>query len=196
MDSTDSEEYESSSSGEGWVEMYVKKFSAPVLVIVDHFFIEDMFNLYGLAEQVKDFAESLEVIRSRSYATSFSKREETLYFLIHQRYILTKSGMDAFRALLCSGVYGKCKRVQCKGFPLLPAGLSDFPHCSNTKLFCDLCTNLYEPTGDLSTVDGCAFGRTFPHLFILIHKDLFQKRKDSEKYTPRIFGFEIERNGE
>ncbi|KAI5180632.1 casein kinase II subunit beta [Nematocida sp. AWRm80] len=196
MSSTSStEEYNSSSSWISWIEMFIKSFSNQVVCLVDQSYIDDAFNLYGLQEIAKSYESSISVLKGEK-TTGKSEAVETLYYLIHQRFITTKKGMDLMKELICSGVYGKCRRVQCCRYPLLPVGLSDQPYKHKTMLYCNHCKQIYESTDDLSLVDGCAFGKTFPHLFLLMYKTTFPHQQPDFVYTPRIFGFKIEQSKE
>ncbi|KAI5184514.1 casein kinase II subunit beta [Nematocida homosporus] len=192
MLSSSSEEYDSNlSNDDDWVDIFLKGFSKPILGKVDMMYIDDSFNLFGLADIIKEFDRSIQIIRGLA-AQRFSETDKTLYYLIHQRYILTKAGLEVMYNLINRDIYGRCQRLRCELFPLLPTGLSDYPGKSNTKLFCFQCKELYESVGELAKIDGCAFGRTFPHLFSLIYSDFFHETIKTPPYIPRIFGFQID----
>lgn len=188
--STSTDEYESSESIDEWVDLFHKRFAKPVLVQVNQTFINDQFNLYGLPDLVPGFGKSINILKG-TYQPRFSASEEKLYYLIHQRYILSKPGMDHIYDLVVEGVYGYCPRVGCRKAFLLPVGLSDLPNQDKAKLFCHCCQELYQPFEELAHIDGCAFGRTFPHFFALLYPDLFPRPAAAAKYVPRIFGFQV-----
>jgi hypothetical protein len=81
---------------------------------------------------------------------------------------------------LVDPIFGRCPSLACGGMPLLPYGDSDNYHLpshnirpdNNTrhhcaKRYCALCGALYYDLS--STVDGCAWGKTFCHLFTLVY---------------------------
>ncbi|KAI5192515.1 casein kinase II subunit beta [Nematocida sp. AWRm77] len=189
------DEYESSESNEEWVSLFHRRFTKQVLVHVTQAFIADQFNLYGLSEIFPNFNKSINILKG-TYQPKFSFQEEKLYYMIHQRYILSKPGMEHIYELVTEGAYGFCPRVSCRKAFLLPVGMCDVPSQEKPKLFCHRCTELYLPFDELAQVDSCAFGRTFPHFFALLYPELFPSLRPSEKYLPRIFGFEVEHSAQ
>ena len=125
--------------------------------------LSDSFNLFGLSEEVVEYEKTIRVLRGEKDSSNMEK-ESVLYFMIHQRYILTKQGLEAMGKIVTKGVFGGCVRVSCRGYPLLPIGSSIQPGITNAKLFCNCCKDVYESFGDLAKIDGCAFGPTFPNL--------------------------------
>ncbi|OAG29124.1 casein kinase II subunit beta [Nematocida sp. ERTm5] len=186
-----SEEYDTTSSDMDWIDRFVDGFTDQIILRVDQSFIDDPFNLFGISDIIKGYDKAIKAFRGEDIYIP-PEISVSLYYMIHQRYILTKKGLDSMHTVISSGVYGKCPRVICNGYPFLPIGLSEVPHKSNVKLFCNNCKEIYEPRNELSQVDGCAFGSTFPNLFILMYKNLFPKKKqENQKYIPRIFGFKV-----
>jgi casein kinase II subunit beta len=66
-------------------------------VEVDEEFIDDEFNLAGLSEQVDLYYDSLDMIQDIESETDYDEDAvaqcaQTLYFLIHQRYLLSRVG--------------------------------------------------------------------------------------------------------
>lgn len=172
-----------------WVLWFIQHRENKGLIEVDSSFIEDQFNLYSLNELVKDFDRSWHVIKGEKQSRS-PHNEAILYYMIHQRYLLTKQGMEKMAHRVSSRYYGTCGRVLCKSFPYVPVGLSDSPGADTVKLFCYRCGEVYIPSNHLRDMDGCAFGTTFPHLLSVMRPDLFTKEK-REGYVPRVFGFRI-----
>lgn len=70
---------------------------------------------------------------------------ETLYGLIHVRYILTSRGMNAMYEKYKECDFGRCPRVLCHGQPCLPVGTCDIPRQSTVKIFCPQCQEIYQP---------------------------------------------------
>lgn len=82
---------------------------------------------------------------------------ETLYGLIHARFILTARGMHAMLSKYTDGAFGRCPRVYCNGQTVLPVGQSDVPRCSTVKIFCPMCFDLFFPYVALFSVDPFLF---------------------------------------
>jgi len=153
-----------------------------------------------------------------------------LYLLVHQRYVLSPRGLDMVRRRFLAGqlrrrhgssgenddnsdnvdpLFGQCPRLDCGGMPLLPYGDSDQIMPSNgdrehfLKRYCGKCHEVYYNWE--STVDGCAYGSSFAHLFLLTcGTQVFGKWlqvSDGSRNThslqqmgtcvPRIFGFQL-----
>ena len=68
-----------------------------------------------------------------------------LYGLIHARYLTTSAGMARMYAKWKDRAFGCCPRVFCRGFALLPVGLSDLPEKSYVVLYCGSCDDIYRP---------------------------------------------------
>ncbi len=119
---------------------------------------------------------------------------ETLYGLIHARFILTARGMHAMLSKYTDGAFGRCPRVYCNGQTVLPVGQSDVPRCSTVKIFCPMCWDLYFPRSrSHNTLDGSYWGTTFPHLFLHTYCNLVPQR-NPERYVPRMYGFKIHKS--
>jgi len=98
---------------------------------------------------------------------------ELLYGLIHQRYIITRQGLQQMVAKYESGHFGFCPRVYCNQTRVLPSGRSDLPGVDGVKLFCPNCLDTYTPPSSrFNGVDGAFFGTTFPHLLFQQHPEL------------------------
>lgn len=166
---------------------------------VEEEFIQDDFNLTGLSSQVTYYNYALDTILDvdipegelddrQQEMVEFSA--ETLYGLIHARYILTARGLEAMRAKFMEGQFGRCPRVLCKGQHVLPAGSSDLPRCSIVKIFCPMCWDLFFPRARNHDQDGAYWGTTFPHIFLHTYHGLVPAR-NKERYIPRMYGFKI-----
>lgn len=93
-----------------------------------------------------------------------------------------------------TGLFGRCPRVNCKGFNVLPVGTSDIPKEDTVKLYCPCCKELYQPKSKYKEIDGAYFGTTFPHLFLIIFTDYLPVKSREEKYVPKVFGFKVHEN--
>lgn len=71
------------------------------------------------------------------------------------------------------------------------------------KIFCPKCQSVYQPPPIRSrshslddigsaSIDGAAFGTTFPHLFLMTFHNLVPEGLSPDsKYIPRVFGFRV-----
>ncbi|KZV77186.1 hypothetical protein PENSPDRAFT_568598 [Peniophora sp. CONT] len=145
-------------------------------------FIEDDFNLTGLNAMVPFWKEAMEMVldvdpdedSARVPDVSIVEASaELLYGLVHQRYILTRAGLQAMAEKYDQGVFGACPRVYCNGCNVVPCGRSDLPGLDTVKLYCPNCNDIYvPPSSRFQGVDGAFFGTTFAHLFFHSYRDL------------------------
>ncbi|KAH8830947.1 casein kinase II regulatory subunit-domain-containing protein [Flagelloscypha sp. PMI_526] len=145
-------------------------------------FIEDDFNLTGLNTLVPFWKEAMEMVLDVEPDDDASKipdvsivesSAEMLYGLVHQRYILTRAGLQAMVDKYESGIFGSCPRVYCVGTNVVPSGRSDIAGLDTVKLFCPNCNDIYAPPSSrFQNVDGAYFGTTFPHLFFQSYREL------------------------
>ncbi|EIW82133.1 hypothetical protein CONPUDRAFT_81679 [Coniophora puteana RWD-64-598 SS2] len=145
-------------------------------------FIEDDFNLTGLNSMVPFWKEAMEMVLDVEPDEDSSKipdvsiveaSAELLYGLVHQRFILTRAGLQAMVDKYENGIFGTCPRVYCEGCCVVPCGRSDLPGLETVKLFCPNCNDIYTPPSSrFQGVDGAFFGTTFPHLFFQSYREL------------------------
>ncbi|KAG7096886.1 hypothetical protein E1B28_004292 [Marasmius oreades] len=145
-------------------------------------FIEDDFNLTGLNTMVPFWKEAMEMVLDVEPDEEAAKipdvsivesSAEMLYGLVHQRYILTRVGLQAMVDKYEAGIFGSCPRVYCVGCNVVPCGRSDLPGLETVKLFCPNCNDIYSPPSSrFQGVDGAFFGTTFAHLFFQTYKEL------------------------
>lgn len=123
-----------------------------------------------------------------------------LYKLIHQRYILTKAGLQEMWERFEHHAFGTCPRYLCHDQSLLPVGLSNLPNKAPARGYCLNCQDIYVPPSQKhAKMDGVPFGTTFSHFLIrtaLYSND--QKARDGRKsarawqqFVPKIYGFRI-----
>ncbi|KAJ3488392.1 hypothetical protein NLI96_g2891 [Meripilus lineatus] len=162
-------------------------------------FIEDDFNLTGLNSMVPFWKEAMEMVLDVEPDEETSKipdvsiveaSAELLYGLVHQRFILTRAGLQAMVEKYEQGVFGCCPRVYCSGCHVVPCGRSDLPGLDTVKLFCPNCNDIYTPPSSrFQGVDGAFFGTTFAHLFFQSYRELapapFWKPSTSSALSPR-----------
>lgn len=168
---------------------------------VEEEYVQDEFNLSGLASQVPYYDYALDLILDSESPTSetFSEEQheliesaaELLYGLIHARYILTTRGLGVMLEKYKNCEFGRCPRVHCNGQPCLAVGTSDNPRQSTVKIYCPKCEDIYYPRSKFQgNVDGAYFGTTFPHLLLLTYPSV-RPTKPACSYVPRVFGFKL-----
>eukprot|EP01025_Chloroclados_australasicus_P009869 TRINITY_DN1382_c0_g1_i2.p1 TRINITY_DN1382_c0_g1~~TRINITY_DN1382_c0_g1_i2.p1 ORF type:complete len:325 (-),score=32.55 TRINITY_DN1382_c0_g1_i2:138-1112(-) len=200
--SESTEELSGSEEGQCWISWYCGLKGNEFLCEVDEDFVQDDFNLSGLAAQVPYYESALDrILDGQSNNLELlndeqnevvQKAAEMLYGMIHARYIITARGLNAMAEKFRRVEFGRCQRVLCNGQPYLPVGMSDIPGQSTVKLFCPKCEEIYYTISRPSSaqLDGAYFGTTFPHLLLMSYSALRPPRS-TEKYVPKIFGFKI-----
>ncbi|GAB5368964.1 hypothetical protein AAMO2058_001364500 [Amorphochlora amoebiformis] len=186
-----------------WIPWYCSLEGNEFFAEVDEQYVQDGFNLTGLGQQVVyyDYAldmildvESTDEILSDDQQEMVENDAETLYGLIHARFILTNRGLHAMLQKYRNCDFGICPRVLCKGHPTLPMGISDTLNEESVKLYCAKCGKIYNSRlSRHDHVDGAFFGTTFPSLFFLTFPELMPQGKTT-KYTPKIFGFKVHKD--
>lgn len=174
------EQYESSSSQSTttstltWITWFCSLPGHEYFCEVAEDFIEDDFNLTGLNGLVPFYKEAMEMVLDVEAddeghrvpdVSLVESSAELLYGLIHQRYIITRQGLQQMYAKFDAGHFGHCPRVYCSSTKLVPCGRSDLPGVDTVKLYCPTCVDMYvPPSSRFQGVDGAFFGTTFPHL--------------------------------
>lgn len=186
-----------------WISWFCQLKGNEFFCEIDESFIKDDFNLTGLSSGVTYFNYALDTILDENIPEGelddrqqelIEVSAETLYGLIHARYILTARGMQAMYSKFLEGAFGRCPRVYCVGQQVLPVGESDMPRCSTVRIFCPMCWDLYFPRSrNHYSLDGAYWGTTFPHLFLHSYPSVVPQRS-KEMYIPRIFGFKIHKS--
>ncbi|CAH1425022.1 unnamed protein product [Lactuca virosa] len=204
---TDSEEEESDVSGSdgeetSWISWFCSLRGNEFFCEVDDDYIQDDFNLCGLSNQVPFYDHALDLIldSESSHGDSFSEEQieqiesaaETLYGLIHVRFILTTKGLAAMLEKYKNTEFGRCPRVFCSGQPCLPVGQSDISRQTSVKIYCPKCQDIFTPQFRFQdNLDGAFFGTTFPHLFFLTYGHLKPQKTTLQEYVPRVFGYKV-----
>lgn len=169
-----------------WVTWFCELDGHEILCHVDDDFIDDDFNLTGLNAIIPCYNEALEMIKDIEPDESMTKAmmeevegyAELLYLLIHQRFILTTTGMTAVYEKYAKETYGKCPRVYCRGQQCLPVGSSNFLKHGPVQLFCPRCSDVYDAqVQKYQQVDGAAFGNVCAHLLIYAFPDMHTELK-------------------
>jgi casein kinase II subunit beta len=112
-------------------------------------------------------------MRMASDASMVEHSAELLYGLIHQRYIISRPGIQQMLEKYELQHFGHCPRVLCYGTRVVPVGRTDTPGQDTVKLFCPSCLDVYTPPNSrFQQIDGAFFGTTFGSLFFMTFPDL------------------------
>lgn len=156
------------------------------LCVVEESYANDNFNLYGLSNTTENYQQIIKMIRGQFYDYNLNLSEnqirkecESLYGLIHARYLLTFNGVKAMQTKYEKAIFGRCPRVACKRQALLPIGLSPNLGEMKVKTFCPCCLDIYDTNCEL---DGAFFGPYFPHFFMQALKNdvKFEQREPTK----------------
>ncbi|KAJ3035819.1 casein kinase 2 regulatory subunit, partial [Rhizophlyctis rosea] len=201
-----------SSSVVSWINWYCSLPGHEFFVEIPEEFIEDDFNLTGLNSIIPHYNDALDMILDleseeplvESQMTQIEAHAEALYGLIHQRFIITKQGLQAMADKYQNGDFGVCPRELCHKAFVVPCGLTDQLGKGTVKMFCPRCGDVYHPReAKFQSIDGSYFGTTFPHMLFMTYPTLAPPvhQSDSEDpnialpdyevYIPRVFGFRV-----
>jgi casein kinase II subunit beta len=186
-----------------WIAWFVGLKGNELFCEVDEDFIQDDFNLHGLASQVPYYDYALDVILDVESPADEALTEmqqdlvesaaETLYGMIHARFVLTARGLAAMHEKFKSGDFGRCPRVLCQGQHVLPVGQSDTLRTNTVKIYCPRCEDIYYPRSSRQGhVDGAYFGTSFAHVFMMQYGEAHPTAPRGE-YVPRVYGFRVHR---
>lgn len=195
-----------------WVIDYVRARPKDALLAVPRDFIGDGFNLVHLPPVVERLSGSndmsfplykaaLRVIlnteQPQDIPLAVQRAAETLYALVHGRYVTSPRGLDTVRRILMhdKDAFGKCPRPSCRGMAMLPHGES--APGRNSQRYCCSCGQVWECWD--SMVDGSAWGSSFCHLYLLTYgKGLLgggdritPHQQNPTATAPTIFGFYV-----
>ncbi|CAO3644661.1 unnamed protein product [Cunninghamella echinulata] len=185
-----------------WISWFCSQKGNEYYAEVSEDFIEDSFNLTGLSAHAPLYKEALEVIldvepeddEMSNKIPDLSLLEphaKMLYGMIHQRYILTRAGLNQMFSKYQAGEFGYCPRYHCNKCKVLPCGQHDLPRQSTVRLYCPNCKDIYIPFNiKHSNIDGAHFGTTFPHLFVQTFPEIIPQI-EQKTYVAKLFGFRI-----
>ncbi|EEQ83016.1 hypothetical protein NCER_100185 [Vairimorpha ceranae BRL01] len=182
------EESSEVSESQYWTGKFFLKKEHGFLARIPDSYINDSFNLVGLNKKISNIETCYNAILDNTTSKDILE-ESALYYLIHQRYIFTTTGLEDILEKVLNKDYGSCSRVGCST-PLIPIGGSNEPKVSSTKVYCFNCVCIYLPKGPIKGLDGCAWGKYFPHFLLITYPYKFKKKKLQE-YVPKIYGFRI-----
>jgi casein kinase II subunit beta len=146
-------------------------------------FISDGFNTFGLAvdpthakSAISQLLGSADEQSSDSFDSDSEEQiercSETIFGLVHARYIFTFEGLNEMFQKYQNAVFGVCPRWGCEDERLLPVGLTDVPGREKVRTYCPHCKQLYEADPMHENLDGAFFSRSFAHYFLMELKHL------------------------
>jgi casein kinase II subunit beta len=190
-----------------WISWFCQLKGNEFFCEVDDEYIQDEFNLTGLANMVPFYDNAIDMILdldspgqdqlTDEQARIVESAAETLYGLIHARFITTARGLKLMEQKYLDAEFGRCPRVYCGGQPVLPVGQSDIVRESSVKVFCPKCNDIFYPRSSRhKQLDGAFWGTTFPHLLLLTIHNGPTPSERLNKYAPRIFGFRVRKSAD
>ncbi|SCV00578.1 LANO_0F07580g1_1 [Lachancea nothofagi CBS 11611] len=189
-----------------WIPSFCARFGHEYFCQVPTEFIEDDFNMTGLAQEVPHYRKALDLVLDLEAMSDEEGQDseepvsrsivehaaEQLFGLVHARYILTKPGLQAMAEKFDHKEFGTCPRYYCAGMQMLPCGLTDSLGKLTVRLYCPSCQDLYLPQSSRHLcLEGAFWGTSFPGVFLKHFKELedYVDRKTKETYQLRVFGF-------
>jgi casein kinase II subunit beta len=173
-----------------WISRFLDRKENRFLLRIPDAYLEDDFNLNELSSIVPNFSCALSLILEENLqeeeeqdsgnrddydseenqidhtAEEIHRSAKLLYYLAHQRFLLTRIGMQEMAERYANGEYGVCPRTCCEGTKVIPTGISDLPGKHAFKLYCPQCADVYYPEDPkFQFVDGCAWGTSFAQVF-------------------------------
>ncbi|KAI9793328.1 MAG: casein kinase 2 regulatory subunit [Piccolia ochrophora] len=181
-----------------WRDWFISSRGNEYFCEIDEEYLTDRFNLTGLNTEVHYYQYALDLVTDvfeldcdDEMREQIEKSARHLYGLVHARYIVTTRGLAKMLDKYKKGDFGKCPRVTCEHYPLLPMGLSDNPNVKAVKLYCAKCEDLYNPKSSRhASIDGAYFGTSFHNILFQVYPALIPM-KSVQRYEPRIYGFKV-----
>lgn len=193
---------DSDESETGWVHWYCGLREHYFFIVIPHDYTRDAFNLYGLRQYFpKNYDSLIDLILSSNIPDEddladpimqdMHREAGELYGLIHARYITTPRGLQVMKHKYEKGCFGKCPRVLCNGYKVLPIGITNELRSRRVRVYCPNCQEAYDPRNvNLIDIDGAFFGTSFPHIFLQVYPEYISTHCP-EPYYPKVFGFRI-----
>ncbi|SCU87539.1 LAMI_0D06458g1_1 [Lachancea mirantina] len=207
-DNSRSRSSDESGTYDEWIPSFCARFGHEYFCQVPTDFIEDDFNMTGLAQEVAHYRKALDLVLDLEAMSEEEEAEkeqpvsrsivehaaEQLYGLVHARFILTKPGLQAMAEKFDHKEFGTCPRYYCGGMQMLPCGVSDSVGKNSVRLYCPSCHDLYLPQSSRHlSLEGAYWGTSFPGVFLKHFKELeeYVDRKAKDTYQLRVFGFRV-----
>eukprot|EP00494_Astrolonche_serrata_P029754 UN30021 len=161
------EEESESECNFSWVNYFLSKKGHQFFCEIDQNYLQDTFNFYGINTQVHYIDQALDIICDVEDDQDFNEQHQelvehdadTLYGLIHARFIITTRGLQQMYQKYNDGEFGQCYNVACNNQKVVPAGMYDAKNKAAVKVFCPSCDLLYDPpSDDFDNIDGAYWG--------------------------------------
>ncbi|OHT13645.1 Casein kinase II regulatory subunit family protein [Tritrichomonas foetus] len=184
---------------EKWIDSYLKRPNAKLLIRVDDEFLQNTFNITGIKPKMRYFNPAYELIRRNTITSArgeidretASEEAEILYGYIHARFLLTKPGMQQMFEKYQNNEFQQCPRVYCRATQCIPFGISEEYGEKKVKMFCPCCRDIYDVIDpDTKNLDGSSFGPSWVHMFLQKYPTIVPK-DPPRVYVPKIYGFRI-----
>jgi casein kinase II subunit beta len=190
-----------------WISWFCSIPEKEYFIQVPEAWIEDDFNIQGIS--LPDYEQALDVILGYDSAEDYDGSPETLYSIIHARYLCTKQGLEIMANRVMEEYYGVCPRWHCGNCAVAPCGVSDDVGVATVKLYCPRCNDIYDPPKaslliQECNIDGAAFGTTFATFLFETYKSQLvpplkisnddtehRVTRDYGVYTLKVYGFKV-----
>jgi casein kinase II subunit beta len=184
-----------------WLSRFLNDPRCRLLVRVDDEFLHNSFNITGAKQRLPHFALAYELLRRGTIAgvsdeerDVLEKEAESLYCLLHHRFLLTRAGMQLLYEKFQQNQFQQCPRVNCRGAQCLPYGVSEEFGRYAVKWYCPGCSDVYNTDPEFEKLDGSAFGPSWIHMFLQKYPQVMPPGP-AKAYVPKIFGFKIAQPG-
>lgn len=182
-----------------WLDDFLNTVRGSLFVRIDNDYLMSSSNYYDLKSHFCNFSSAVDLIRvgsSDKVDPSVEKEAMVIYGMLHARYLMTESGIQAMYAKYKKKEFQQCPRAFCKGFRCLPYGLSEKVEQHSVRMFCPNCFDVYNAANTkFRCIDGAFFGSNYIHMFLEKYKNLVSN-EPKRVYVPKIFGFKIYHPGD
>ena len=190
----DSDQYSDYQFPSDWISDYCFNEGIDCFADIPEQFMKNDENFSGLEMLVPHYEIALKLLRGEikekvAYDEEIDLSILMLFSFIHQRYVVTREGLEDIFDNYQAGYYGQCPRLACKGQHMLPHGVSADYNVGHLMVFCPCCKDLYFPANPaLRKIDGCAFGPEFvPNFVKAYYNRMGVKPCNNFKFTVKGF---------
>lgn len=188
-----------------WIDWYLSQPFSQYFVRIDDEYLNNTENYYGIRQKVSFFGIALNLIRGKyipddlipkNWPQNINDYAITLYGMLHARFLLTNRGLELMYKKYKEFFFEMCPRTLCHNTLCIPYGNSNDFGNSTVKMFCPNCNDIYHVKNEQCYfIDGACFGNSWVHIFLQKYHEIIPKQ-NPEKYTPRLFGYQLYKEGE
>ncbi|KAA6387586.1 MAG: putative Casein kinase II beta chain 1 [Streblomastix strix] len=173
-----------------WIDWFCSLPGNEYLCKINRAYFEDEFNLTDLRTSISFYSGLDEILslnldtdtgHSKVYRASAPAVE--VYSRVHARFIVSTEGLELMKQKYEQGLFGSCPRLTCDDQELLPMGETHIFGAQTIRMYCPRCNEVFRPRKKYSSIDGSAFGPSFPHFFLISY--LNQVPFDSSQWKLR-----------